>query len=283
MTPSLFPLLGATAALRRTYAADEDQPGHEQVAVISHRFWMRHFGGDRSVVGRVVHRVSFGEESAPVWYEIVGIAGDVKHHGLEAANRPEVYVPYRQPLFASWTVRPMFVVVKSTGAPLDLVPTVRRELGEIDRDQPIADVETMEDRIGQSLTTRRFSTLLLASFAVLALALAAIGIYGVVAYSVTERTHETGVRVALGARKRDVLAMAMRQGLRATAIGIAAGIAAALAAARVIGSLLYGVAWTDPVTFTGIPLLLAVVAVIACYLPARRATRVDPLQALRAD
>ena len=211
------------------------------------------------------------------------MVGNIKHRGLDAADKPELYVPHRQPLFASWIVRPMYVVVRTTGVPLATTPAVRRELAQVDRDQPISDVRTMEERIARSLTPRRFNTVLLGLFAIPALLPAAVGIYGVVAYSVTERTHEIGVRVALGAQRRDVVGMVMRHGMMTAAMGTAIGIVEALVVTRVIAGLLFGVGAADPVTFTVIPLLLALVALTPCYVPARRATRVDPLQALRTE
>jgi putative ABC transport system permease protein len=255
-----------------------DSLASPRVAVVNAAFARKHFP-DGAALGQ---RVSF-EQDSPLWYQIVGVAGNVKHRGLDAADRPELYVPYRQPLFPSWTVRPMFVVVRAAGAPIAVAPAIRQELAQLDRDQPISDVRTMEERVGRSLTARRFSTALLALFAALALALAAVGIYGVVSCSVIERTHEIGIRVALGAQRRDVVAMVMRQGMLATAAGTLAGVAAGLAVARAIGSLLFGVGAADPATFAVTPLLLTAVALAACYLPARRATRVDPLSALRTD
>jgi putative ABC transport system permease protein len=177
----------------------------------------------------------------------------------------------------------MYVVVRTNGAPLAATPGVRLELAQVDRDQPISDVRTMEERIARSLTPRRFNTVLLGLFAALALVLAAVGIYGVVAYSVTERTHEIGVRVALGAQRRDVVAMVLREGMTTTATGTVIGIVAALAVRRVIAGFLFGVGAADPMTFTAIPLLLVLVALAACYVPARRASRVDPLHALRSE
>ena len=238
----------------------------------------KHWPND-SPIGK---RVAFSRDE-PQWYEIVGIVGNIKHRGLDAADRPELYVPYRQPLFASWTVRPMYVAVRTAGDPLAAAATVRRELARVDRDQPISDVRTMDERIGRSLAGRRFNMVLLAVFASLALTLAGIGIYGIVAYSVTERTHEIGVRLALGAQRRDVMAMIVAQGMAMTVIGTAIGVVSALLLARVMSSLLFGVSAADPVTFAAIPVLLAAVAFVACYVPARRATRVDPLVALRTE
>jgi len=177
----------------------------------------------------------------------------------------------------------MYLAVRTTADPLAVAATVRRELARIDRDQPISDVRTMDERIGRSLAGRRFNMVLLAIFASLALTLAGIGIYGIVAYSVTERTHEIGVRLALGAQRRDVMAMIVAQGMVMAVIGAAVGVVAALLLTRVMSSLLFGVSAADPVTFAAIPVLLGAVAFVACWVPARRATRVDPLVALRTE
>jgi putative ABC transport system permease protein len=257
---------------------DRDTLAGPRVAVINDALARKHWP-DRSPIGQ---RVAFSQDD-PQWYEIVGVAGNVKHRGLDAADRPELYVPYRQPLFSSWTVRPMYVVVRTAGDPLASAATVRRALAQVDAEQPISDVRSMDARIGRSLAGRRFHMVVLAVFASLALTLAAIGIYGIVAYAVTERTHEIGVRLALGAQRRDVMAMIVIQGMAMTLGGTAIGIAVALAATRVMASLLFGVSAVDPVTFTTIPLMLAAVAFLACYIPARRATRVDPLIALRTE
>jgi putative ABC transport system permease protein len=257
---------------------DRDRLSGPRVALVNEALARKHFAGENPI-GR---RVAFSRDE-PQWYEIVGVVGNVKHRGLDAADRAELYVPYRQPLFPNWTVRPMQVVVRTAGDPLIAAATMRREIARIDPEQPISDVRTMDQRIGRSLESRRFNMILLAAFAVLALALAAIGIYGIVAYAVTERTHEIGVRLALGAQRRDVMAMIVAQGMAMTAAGTAAGIVSALLVTRLMSSLLFGVSTLDPITFTAIPVLLAAVAFAACYVPARRATRVDPLVALRTE
>jgi len=257
---------------------DRDRLGAPRVAVVNESLARKHFPDGR-VIGR---RFAFSRNE-PQWYEIVGIVGNIKHRGLDAPDRPEMYVPYRQPLFSNWTVRPMQVVVRTAGDPLAAAATVRREIARLDPDQPISDVRTMDERIGRSLESRRFNMILLAAFAALALALAAIGIYGILAYAVTERTHEIGVRLALGAQPRDVLSMIVAQGMAMTAAGAAIGVVAALAVTRLMSSLLFGISAADPMTFAAIPLLLGVVAFVACYVPARRATRVDPLVALRTE
>jgi putative ABC transport system permease protein len=257
---------------------DRDGLGRPRVAVVNQAMARVHWP-DASPIGK---RLSFSNDD-PQWYEIVGVAGNIKHRGLDAGDRPELYVPYRQPLFAGWTVRPMYLVARTGADPATAAATVRRELGRLDRDQPISDVRTMDERIGRSLASRRFNMVLLAAFASLALVLAAIGIYGIVAYSVTERTHEIGVRLALGAQRRDVIAMVVGQGMAMTAAGTVVGVAAALILTRLMSTLLFSVSAVDPATFLAIPCLLMAVALLACYVPARRATRVDPLQALRSE
>jgi len=257
---------------------DRDRLSAPRVAVVNEALARKHWPGE-TAVGR---RIAFSRDE-PHWYEIVGVVANIKHRGLDAADRPELYVPYRQPLFSNWTVRPMQLVVRTAGDPLIAASTVRQDVVRIDAEQPISDVRTMDDRIGRSLAARRFNMVLLAVFASLALTLAGIGIYGIVAYAVTERTHEIGVRLALGAQRRDVMAMIVAQGMAMAAAGAAVGVVSALLLTRVMTSLLFGVSAADPVTFAAIPLLLAAVAFVACYAPARRATRVDPLVALRTE
>ena len=277
VTDGYFAAMGIPIAAGREFT-ERDSLNQPRVAVINDAMARKHWPHE-SPIGR---RVSFSTDE-PHWYEIVGVAGNIKHRALEAADRPELYVPYRQPLFAGWTVRPMYVVVRTSADPAATVATVRNAVARLDRDQPIADMRTMDERIGRSLASRRFNMVLLALFAGLALTLAAVGIYGIVAYSVTERTHEIGVRVALGAQRRDVLAMVIGQGMAMVATGTAIGVAAAAALARLMSSLLFGVSAVDPATFVAIPTLLIGVALAACYIPARRATRVDPLQTLKAE
>jgi putative ABC transport system permease protein len=277
VTDGYFAAMGIPIVAGREFT-DRDALNQPRVAVVNDAMAKKHWPHE-SPIGR---RVSFSTDE-PHWYEIVGVAGNIKHRALEAADRPELYVPYRQPLFAGWTVRPMYVIARTSADPASTVAIARHEIARVDRDQPISDVRTMDERIGRSLSSRRFSMVLLALFAGLALTLAAVGIYGVVAYAVTERTHEIGVRVALGAQRRDVMAMVVGQGMTMTLVGTAIGVAASAALARLMSSLLFGVSAVDPATFVAIPLLLVAVALAACYVPARRAMRVDPLQALRSE
>jgi putative ABC transport system permease protein len=174
----------------------------------------------------------------------------------------------------------MGLVIRTAGDPAAFATTLRREVQALDKDQPIYNVRTMDDVVANSLGTRRVSMQLFAVFAIAALLLAALGIYGVMAYSVTQRTQEIGIRMALGAQKSDVLALVIRQGMTLSVIGVVVGLAGAFALTRLLANLLFGVAATDPLTFVAIPLLLLFVALVACYLPARRAARLDPTIAL---
>jgi putative ABC transport system permease protein len=212
------------------------------------------------------------------WYVIVGVVGDMHRSGLERGALPEYFGPH----LPSPTGR-VDLLVRTTGDPIALGPTVRRE---VTRELPgsiIVSVSTAEAGLVEFGAQRRFQTWLLLAFASLALLLAAVGIYGVVHYAVAERTREIGVRVALGATPSNVLALVVRNGMRMPAIGIAIGLAASIGLTRVMSHLLFGVGATDPATFTGVGIVLALVAVLACYFPARRAMRVDPVRALRQE
>ncbi|HSS78507.1 MAG TPA: FtsX-like permease family protein [Thermoanaerobaculia bacterium] len=177
----------------------------------------------------------------------------------------------------------MTFVLRTAGDPADLAPAARREILAIDKDQPVSEVRTMESWLAESLARTRFGTLLLGAFAGLALTLSAAGLYGVMSYSVAQRQNEIGVRMALGARTGDVLRLVVRQGLVLVLVGVALGLAGALALTRVLATLLYDVSATDPLTFAILALLLTAVSAVACYIPARRAARVDPLIAMRYD
>jgi len=249
-----------------------------QVAVVNEALARKYWPND-DPIGK---RVAFSRQQ-PKWYQVVGVVGNLKHRSLEVVDTPELYVPVAQPLFAGPTPRPMFAVVRTTGDPLAAAATVREVVASIDPNQPVSNMRSMEQRIGESLASRRFTMLLIGVFAALALVLASIGMYGVVAYAVSERTHEIGVRLALGARPRDVLAMLVGQGMTLAVTGAAAGIVIAIAITRVMASLLFGVSATDPATFGVITAVLTCVALIACYLPARRATAVNPVTALRNE
>jgi putative ABC transport system permease protein len=208
--------------------------------------------------------------------EIVGVVGDTKSVTLDAQSGSQMYVPHAQD--PSWNF--MALVIRTAGDPAAFAATLRKEVQAIDKDQPVFGVRTFDDVVMNSLGTRRVSMQLFAVFACAALLLAAVGIYGVMAYSVTQRTQEIGIRMALGAQKSDVLGLVIKQGMILTVIGVVVGLAGAFALTRLIATLLFGVEATDPLTFLAIPLLLLFVALVACYLPARRAARLDPKIAL---
>jgi putative ABC transport system permease protein len=225
----------------------------------------------------------FFSRNNPKLYEIVGIVGNVKHRGLDLEDKPEIYIPALQPLFADANIPPMYLVIRTTGEPDTVTALLRNEVAAIDRDQPLSNVLTMEQRISESVAPRRFNMFLLSLFAGLAVLLASVGIYGIMAFSVTQRTHEIGVRIALGARSSDVFRMVLRNGFRLALFGVALGLAIAFATTRLLSSLLFGVSATDPWIFVIDSLLLVGVSLVACYVPARRATKVDPLEALRYE
>jgi putative ABC transport system permease protein len=209
-------------------------------------------------------------------FEIVGIVGDIRHRSLMFDPYAAMYMPTVQN-------RRMNVVLRTHSDPLNLAPAVRKEVHAMDPDQPVAMLRTMDEWVSRSTATPRYRTTLLALFAALAMILAATGIYGVMSYSVAQRTHEIGVRMALGARHWDVLRLVVRQGMLLVIVGLSIGLVAAFALSRVMESLLFGVTAKDPLTFVAVAGLLTVVAFIACYIPARRATKVDPLTALRYE
>jgi ABC-type antimicrobial peptide transport system permease subunit len=207
---------------------------------------------------------------------IVGVVNDVKYAALDAPAEPEVYLPYSVEPPGGFTV-----VVKTSLSPTSLAPAIVRAVSDIDRALPVYDVETLEQTLAESIAPRRMNLFLLGVFAAAALGLALIGIYGVVTYSVTQRTHEIGVRMALGADRRDVVSMVVRQGFAMAAIGIGAGVAGAAILTRVMASLLYEVTPTDVPTFATAAIGLAVTALIASLIPALRASRIDPADTLR--
>lgn len=254
-----------------------DTENSERVIVINQAM-ARRYWPDEDPVGK---RMAIGESSKETsWRTIIGVVGDVRHASLSEPAVPTAFISYRQDL-ESWPRMGFTIKAKNDAA--SLTSAVRRELAAIDPAQPVYAVEPLENLLRTSVAQRRFIMMLLASLAAIALALAVIGVYGVISFSVSERTQEIGIRMALGARAADVLRMVLGQGMRVTVIGIVLGLGAAVALTRLLSGLLFEVSATDPRTFVIVAGLLAVVALIACYIPARRATKVDPLVALRYE
>ena len=262
--------------VRGRYFDARDTAEAPGVAIVSEAL-ARKYWPDEDPVGK---RITFeGGAQQPRYREIVGVVGHVRNESLEGDGRGQYYVPYAQ--------RPnnadLFLVVRADGDPAALAPAVRARIASVDKDLPVYKVTTMEKLVSDSLSQRRFSMFLFGVFAALAMALAVVGLYGVMSYGVAQRTHEIGLRMALGAQGRDVLRMVVGQGMALVAVGLGVGLLGAFLLTRLMVSLLYGVSAADPLTYAGIALLLAAVALLASYIPARRATKVDPMVALRYE
>ncbi len=250
----------------------EDSP---PVAVINETMVQKIFPNE-DPIGK---RITFDDrDKNPEWFEIVGIVGDVKQYGLDQPTTMQTYEPYTQQPPSS-----MMLVVRSAGDPTNLSAAIRSEVLKLDKEQPTTYIKTLNEYFSTSIAQQRFSVVLLGVFAAVALVLAAVGIYGVLSYAVTQRTHEIGIRMALGAGRRDVFRLVVGRGMLLSLIGVASGLVAAFALTRLMASLLFGVTATDAVTFASVAGVLLAVALLACYIPARRATKVDPLVALRYE
>src|ERR1044072_4866848 len=233
---------------------------------------------DENPLGKRLTFENNDQNSQPVWFEIVGVTANVRSLELREEPEPELYFSLQQNPFEHNAI-----VIRSTGEPGSIAPALREAVAEVDRTVPVAQVKTMEHVVSESVTQPRFNLFLLGLFGSIALLLSAAGIYGVTSYTVTQRTHELGIRLALGAQVNDVLRLVLGQGLAVIGVGLVLGLAASFALMRLMRSLLFGVGENDPLTFTVITFVLFLVALIACYVPARRATKVDPLTALRYE
>jgi putative ABC transport system permease protein len=268
-----FEAMGIPLVSGRTFS-DSDSADAPPVAIVNAALARKYWPGE-DAVGR---RLRFGSGADTEWIRVVGVAGDARQMGLALEPPPVLYIPYPQFPLPFTTI-----AVRSAAPEATIASLVRAQLSAIDPELPPGDIATLEGVLDRSVAEPRFRTLLISAFAILALALAAVGVFGLINYSVTQRTREIGIRMALGATPRQVLGPLVREGLILAGMGIAIGAMAALLLGRVLSSFLYGVESTDPPTFAAVSATLLVVAFVATYLPSRRALRVDPNSALRTD
>jgi putative ABC transport system permease protein len=253
---------------------EQDREGAKKVLIINETL-ARKLWADESPIGK---RVNWGDANQPDWLEIVGVVKDVKSFGLEKETHSDLFRPFAQVPFPI-----IAFTIRTATDPMSMAPAVRREIWSVDKDQPLFKVLSMEQLTAESVSLRKVSMILIGTLAALALVIAAVGIYGVMSYTVTQRTPEIGIRLALGARESDVLKLIVGTGTLLTLSGIGIGLIAAFLLSRVIASLLYGVSATDTLILISAPLVSAFVALLACYIPARRAMKIDPMVSLRYE
>jgi len=279
ITPGFFTTMGVPIVKGRNFS-DDDRAGGQRVMIVSARLAAVAFPG-QDPIGK---RITCCESGPTALKVIVGVAGDIRSRGPAVAPVPEFYLPLAQVPDVAWSWnRTMYVLVRTTGDPAALVRPLNAAVMRVDRDLPLFDARTMEGRLAGALATARFNMRLLTLLGVIGLVLAATGIYGVIAYFVSQRTQEIGVRIALGATAASVVRLILGQALRPVAIGAAIGVVAALAATRVLASQLFGVSRTDPLTIAVVVATLIGVALVASAVPARRAAAVDPTRALQSE
>ncbi len=274
-----FRVMGIRQLRGRSFSVD-DREGAVRVGIVNQTMATRLWPGQEALGQRF--RL---DDNGQTPVEVVGVVADVRHFGLDSDPRSELFIPYTQapPIYWDWANRSLNLVVRQKAESAALASAVRGAIWSVDGDLPVYNVTSLDEVLEESVSTERVYTVLLSAFGVVALALAVIGVYGLMAYSVTQRTHEIGLRVALGARPRNILALIVSQGLVLVALGVGVGFAAAFGLTRFLGALLFGVSTTDALTFISVAVLLVLVALLACYLPARRAMRVDPMTALRYE
>jgi putative ABC transport system permease protein len=276
VTPDYFKAMGVRVQEGHVFT-DHDTAEAPLVAVVDETFVRAHYPGDTPIGKRFRFGSSRGPQDGPVkWMEIVGVVSHVKNYGVDQESRVEVYLPFYQSPIGNVTL-----VARARTDASALAASVRQAVKAVDPEVPVYAVRTLAEIVSDRTAQRRLAVMLITVFAAVALLLAAVGIYGVMSYAVAQRTQEIGIRMALGAERRDILRMVLRHGSLMAVTGIGLGLTVALGLARLITSLLFQVSATDPPTFSVVPVVLIAVALLACYIPARRATRVDPLVALR--
>ncbi len=283
--PAYFETMKIRQVGGRLLSPADDERGR-LVAVVNKTMARRWWADGKPVGRRLAYDFDgdFKTGLKPIWVEVVGVVGDVKHFGLASETTPEVYIPLAQAGSTwSWFNRSMSLVARTAGDPHALAGAARNAVWSVDRDLPIQDIGSVEDLLQRSVVQPRMNMLLLAAFAAMALVLAALGVYGLLSQLVQERTQEIGLRMCLGSDRGGVIRLVLERGMRLVLIGLAAGALAALAATRLMSSLLFGVSAVDALTFCGAPVFLLVFALLACYLPARRASRLEPVRALQAE
>jgi putative ABC transport system permease protein len=272
VTPDYFRAMGIRLVRGRIFSAQDDAKA-PRVAIINETLARQHFPNEDPIGKRI--NITNGPDT---WREIVGIVGDIKQYGVDKATSNQSYEPFAQVPFSS-----LNVVIRTSGPPAALLGAIRPTVYAVDKDQPIGTIRPLEEIMADSIARQRFAMTLLTVFSLVALIIAAVGIYGVMAYSVVQRTGEFGIRMALGAQQRDVLRLVLVQGGKLVGLGLIIGLAATLAASRAMGSMLFNTSAQDPLTLGTITLVLGAVALLACLLPASRATKVNPIEALRAE
>jgi putative ABC transport system permease protein len=272
VTPEYFRAMGIRLVRGRVFTAQDDAKA-PRVAIINETLARQHFPNEDPIGKRI--NITNGPDA---WREIVGIVGDIKQYGVDKTTSNQSYEPFAQVPFSS-----LNVVIRTSGSPVALLSTIRPTVYAVDKDQPIGTIRPLEEIMADSIARQRFAMTLLTVFSLVALVIAAVGIYGVMAYSVVQRTGEFGIRMALGAQQRDVLRLVLTQGGKLIGLGLIIGLAATMAASRAMGSMLFNTSAQDPLTLATITLLLGAVALVACLLPANRATKVNPIEALRVE
>jgi putative ABC transport system permease protein len=275
VSPGYFHAMRIPLVRGRDFTRSDNEAG-QRVVIVNEAFVHQYYSDADPIGKRIKPGLATTERETP-WREIIGVAGDIKHRSLSEPNRPAYFVPYAQGL-----ISPLYLVVRASNT-AGIVEAVRKAVAQKDPELALHDVKTMDEYLATSVATPRFQTLLLAVFAGVGLALTAVGLYGVMAYSVAQRTREFGIRLALGARPGAVLGLVLRRAVALVAAGLIAGIAAGAFATRLLAGALYGVDPLDPPTFAAVAAVLFTVAMFASYLPARRATRVDAIRALRSE